>query len=304
VSTVAEVSNPTITGGTCEPSARAEREPASGELPVTVIERRSGWGFVDLTEIWRFRELLFFLIWRDVKVRYKQTVLGAAWAILQPLATMLVFTLFLGQMAGLAATDMPYSLFVLAGILPWTLFANGITSAGQSVVSSQNLVTKIYFPRALIPLGAIGAGIVDFAVALGLLFLLMVWFGVAPGFAVLSLPLLVFGVIMAAMGVGMLLAALTVAYRDFRHIVPFLVQLWMFATPCIYLDAGTVLGPTTQTLLPLNPIYGFVLNFRAAILGLELDAYSLAVSGAISVALLLLGSLYFRRVERGFADII
>jgi lipopolysaccharide transport system permease protein len=304
VSTVAEVSTPTTTGGTCEASASADREPAGGELPVTVIERRSGWGFVDLTEIWRFRELLFFLIWRDVKVRYKQTVLGAAWAILQPLATMLVFTLFLGQMAGLAATDMPYSLFVLAGILPWTLFANGITSAGQSVVSSQNLVTKIYFPRALIPLGAIGAGIVDFVIALGLLFLLMTWFGVAPAFAVLCLPLLVLGVVVAAMGVGMLLAALTVAYRDFRHIVPFLVQLWMFSTPCIYLDAGTVLGPTTQALLPLNPIYGFVVNFRAAVLGLELEAYSLAVSGGVSLVLLLLGSLYFRRVERGFADII
>jgi lipopolysaccharide transport system permease protein len=284
---------------------------ASGELaeqgaapPVTVIERRSGWSAVDLGELWRYRELLFFMVWRDVKVRYKQAVLGVAWAILQPLASMVVFSVFLGRMAGVAGSVEHYGLYVFTGMLPWAFFANAITAAGASVVGNQNLVTKVYFPRLIIPLGAVGAGLVDFAIGSGMLLLMMLWYGVLPGWAALLAPLIVLGLVLAALGVGTLLAALTVAYRDFRHAVPFAVQLWMFATPVIYLPADMVAGPLGQKLLPLNPAHGLILNFRQALLGGPLDGYALAVSGAVSVLLLVVGAFYFRRVERGFADII
>jgi lipopolysaccharide transport system permease protein len=273
-------------------------------LSVTVIEHRPGWQVVDLGELWRYHELLFFLTWRDVKVRYKQTILGAAWAILQPLATMLVFSLFFGRVAASASSNVPYSLFVLAGIVPWLFFSNAIASAGQSVVGSQNLVTKVYFPRLIIPMGAVGAGLVDFAIACGLLLAMMAWHGIAPGLSFVFVPLLMLGLVIAALGVGTLLSALTVAYRDFRHAVPFMVQLWMFATPSIYMQAGSDPGSRLRYLLPLNPAYGLIANFRQAMLGGEIDVYSLAVSGAVSVLLLLGGCLYFRRVERDFADII
>jgi lipopolysaccharide transport system permease protein len=274
------------------------------DLPLTVIERRPGWQFVDLGELWRYRELLFFLTWRDIKVRYKQTVLGAAWAILQPLATMVVFSLFFGRVASSPSADLPYPLFVLAGLVPWTFFSNAISSAGQSVVGSQNLVTKVYFPRLIIPAGAVGAGLVDFAISFGLLLAMMLFYGVSTGWGLALAPVLALGLMMAALGVGTLLSALTVAYRDFRYVVPFMVQLWMFATPAIYLQAEGALGPRSQALLPLNPAYGLIVNFRAAVLGGPFDHYALAVSGTVSLALLLAGGLYFRRVERGFADII
>lgn len=274
------------------------------EPPVTVIMRRPGWQVVDLGELWRYRELLYFLTWRDVKVRYKQTVLGAAWVILQPLATMVVFSLFLGRVAAEASSDIPYPLFVLAGLVPWTFFSNAISSAGQSVVGNQNLVTKVYFPRLFIPMGAVGAGAVDFAISFGLILVAMLAFGVVPGWGVLLVPLLALSLLVSALGVGTLLSALTVAYRDFRYVVPFMVQFWMFATPSIYLQDDSGIGPLGRALLPLNPANGLIANFRIALFGGVVDAYSLAVSGAVSLALLGAGCLYFRRVERGFADII
>ncbi len=277
--------------------------PPEGGPPVTVIEPGRAWRLVNLAELWQYRELLFFLVWRDVKVRYKQTALGAAWAVLQPLATMLVFTLFLGRL-GAAPSDLPYPLFVFAGLLPWTFFANAVTAASQSVVGNQGLVTKVYFPRLLIPLSAAGVSLVDFAIACALLGGLLLAYGVAPGWGALLVPALVLGLAVAALGVGALLAALTVAYRDFRHAVPFLVQLWMFATACIYLEAEAVVGPRWLAVLPLNPAYGLVANFRQAVTGRPLDLYSLAVSAAVSLALLVLGCAYFRRVERTFADVI
>ncbi len=282
----------------------APSDAPADDLPVTIIERRPDWQIVDLRELWRYHELLFFLTWRDVKVRYKQTVLGAAWAVLQPLATMIVFTLFLGRMAGVATTDVPYPLFVFAGMLPWTFFANAVSSAGNSVVGNQNLVTKVYFPRLIIPMSAVGAGLVDFAVAFGLLLLMMVGYAVAPSWQIVFAPLLVLLMTVAAMGFGTLLSALTVAYRDVRYAVQFGVQLWMFATPCIYLNPETSIGPNARLLLPLNPAYGLIYNFRQSMLGGPLDAYSLTVSAAVGLTALLLGCLYFRRVERGFADII
>ena len=278
--------------------------PPPDDLPVTIIERRPGWQIVNLREFWRFRELLFFLTWRDIKVRYKQTVLGAAWAVLQPAATMVVFVLFLGRVGGIADNIENYSLFVFAGLLPWTFFANAISSGGQSVVGSQNLVTKVYFPRLIIPMGAVGAGLVDFGIAFGMFLLMLPFYRIWPSWNMLLVPMIVLILVIAALGVGTLLSALTVAYRDFRYVVPFSVQLWMFATPCIYLDAVSVVGPRGTALLPLNPAYGLIHNFRQAMLGGPLDWYGLSVSTSVSIALLLVGCLYFRRVERGFADII
>lgn len=271
----------------------------------TIIERRPGWRMVDLAELWRYRELFYFLTLRDVQVRYKQAALGAAWAILQPLATMLVFSLFFGRVAAArSATAWPYPLFVLTGLVPWGFFSGAIASAGQSVIGNERLVSKIYFPRLMVPLSAIGAGLVDFAVAATLLVPLMVWYGVFPGVNVLVVPLVVAALVMAVVGVGTLLAALTVAFRDFKYIVPFLTQLWMFATPAIYLQAEDVVGPWGRWLLPLNPAHGLIDNFRHALLGAPLDLYGLVVSSTVAAFGLVVGVMYFRRVEREFADII
>ncbi len=274
------------------------------ELPVTLIERPDRWQSINVSELWAYRELLLFLVWRDVKVRYKQTALGAGWAILQPLATMLVFTLFLGRLGGVRPEDVPYPLFVLSGLLPWLLFASVVTAAGQSVIGNHNLVTKVYFPRLLIPLSAAGVGLVDFAIALVLRLVMMLAYGVLPGWGVVLAPALILLLMTAAVGAGTLVSALTVAYRDFRHVVPFLMQVWMFATACIYMQAEAVVGPQWEAVLPLNPAYGLVSNFRQAMLGRPLDLYALGLSGTVSVALLVAGCAYFRRVERTFADII
>jgi lipopolysaccharide transport system permease protein len=287
-----------------------ERTPPSGDdrppvaLTLTVLERNPGWRVVDVGELWRYRELLYFLTLRDIKVRYKQTVLGAAWAILQPLATMLVFSLFFGRVAGDPSSDVPYSLFVLAGLVPWMFFSNAIGQAGQSVVGSQTLVTKIYLPRLLIPSGAIGAGLVDFAISCVMLLVIMAWYGVVPGWTFALVPLLILGLVISALGVGTLLSALTVSYRDFRHVVPFLVQFWMFATPCIYLQKEAAYSTPIRLLLSLNPAYGLIGNFRAALLGMPLDFPALAFSSLVSVGLLFLGCMGFRQMEGAFADVI
>ena len=288
----------------------SEQSPLStdSELPLTRIKPASGWQVIDFRELWRFRELLYFLTWRDVKVRYKQTALGAAWAILQPLCMMIVFSMFLGRLAKSDAIDIPYPLFVLAGLLPWTFFGNSVSNSGQSVVVNERLVTKIYFPRIIIPLAAVGAGMVDFVIALGLLAVMMIYYmvfrDVQTGRMILLLPIPMLGMLVAALGTGSLLAALTVAYRDFRHAVPFVMQVWMFATPSIYMPASTLAASNWASVLPLNPAFGFVQNFRLALLGRPLDLYSLAISGVVSIGLLFLGCFYFRRVEHQFADII
>jgi lipopolysaccharide transport system permease protein len=284
------------------PPLGESRPPAS--LAVTVLERKPGWRVIDLGELWRYRELLYFLTWRDIKVRYKQTVLGAAWAILQPLATMLVFSLFFGRVAANPSSPVPYSLFVLAGLVPWMFLSNAIATAGQSVVASQSLVTKIYFPRLIIPMGAVGAGLVDFAISFATLVLMMAWFGARPGWSFVLVPFLMLGLVIAALGVGSLLSALTVLYRDFRHVVPFLVQFWMFATPCIYLQQEVAFGTSGRLLLLLNPAYGLIANFRAALLGLPLDHTALAVSSLVVLVLLFLGCFCFRQMEGSFADVI
>jgi lipopolysaccharide transport system permease protein len=281
-------------------------------LPVTILQRRSGWHWVDLGELWRFRELLFFLTWRDIKVRYKQTVLGAAWAVLQPFATMVVFSLFLRPGAGTnPEIERYYPLFVFAGLLPWTFFANAITQASQSVVGNERLVTKIFFPRIIIPMAAVGAGLLDFVIAFGMLLAMMLYYPLSlqgawvpnPGWNILLLPVILVGLMISALGIGTLLSALTVAYRDFRYVVPFAVQLGLFVTTSIYRTGEH--SPTVEYLMPLNPAYGLIANFRLAVLGGgPIDVYSLVVSLSVSIVLLLAGCLYFRRVERGFADII
>jgi lipopolysaccharide transport system permease protein len=278
----------------------------AAELPETLIRRRPGWQLVNVAELWRYRELLFFLTWRDVKIRYKQTALGVAWAVVQPLANMAVFALFLGRLTGIGDRQEHYWLFVLVGFLPWTFFSNALTAATGSVVGNERLVTRIYFPRLIIPFSAVGASLVDFAIAGGLLLLVLPFYPPPAHWEVLLLPVIVLALVALAAGMGTLLAALTVAYRDVRYLMNFAVQLWMLATPIIYLRAD-LLGPRARAVLPLNPAFGLINAFRQALLGPGLndyDWYAFGVSSAVSLALLVAGCLYFRRVERGFADII
>lgn len=274
----------------------------STEQPTIIICAGANWRFLNFRELWQYRDLLYFLVWRDVKVRYKQTILGAAWAILQPVATMVVFTMFFRRATSMPTDGESYPLFVLAGLLPWFFLSNAISSASQSIISNQGLVTKIYFPRVLIPMSSVGAGVIDFGVSLLVLIAIMGFYRVVPGPSLLALPLLIGMLVLTAFGIGTLLSALTVAYRDFRHVVPFGLQLWMFATPAIYLTFHGAHDSHWQWWLPLNPAHGLIENFRAAALGGQLNWYSLAVSSLVSLALIMLGGFYFRKVERRFAD--
>jgi lipopolysaccharide transport system permease protein len=277
-------------------------ETSSAEPPLQIIGPTRAWQLVNVRELWRYRELLFFLAWRDLCVRYRQTVLGIAWAMLQPLATMIVFSIFLVRVSPeIGATPVPYTLFAYTGLAAWFFFANAISSAGQSVVMNHNLVTKVYFPRLLIPMSAVLVALVDFAASTLLLVALMVYFGTAPTWGLLLAPVLLLGLLLAALGVGMLLAALTVAYRDFRYVVAFAVQLWLFATPGIYMDTSSW---NSAAWLGLNPAHGLISGLRTALLGGAWDVGAILVSVAVSLLLLAAGCLYFRRVERNFADII
>ncbi len=274
-----------------------------------VIEPCRGWVLVNVRELWTHRELLFFLVWRDIKVRYKQTALGAAWAILQPVLMMLVFTIFFGKLAAVPTPgNLPYPVFVYAGLLPWSFFATAIASAGNSVVGSEKLITKIYFPRLAVPFAAVGAALADFAIAFGVLIAMMIWYQIVPSLAILWIPVVMALLTLAALGVGTLLAALNVAYRDFRYVIPFLVQLWMFATPTVYMQpdakAGSNLPVAVQTLLTLNPITALVGAFRAATLGGPFSISQFLIAVGIVLIVCLVGCLYFRRVEDNFADII
>ncbi|MDY3561492.1 ABC transporter permease [Gemmata sp. JC673] len=272
------------------------------EPPLSVIEPGTR-ALPDLRELWRYRELLFFLALRDVKIRYKQTVFGVGWAVAQPLATMGVFALFLGRIAGVGAGVEHYPLFVFAGMVAWAFFSNTVTSAANSVVANERLITKVYFPRLAIPLSTVGVGLFDLVIASLLLAAMAAWFGAAPAWSVLVLPLVVLALAVSAAGVGVLLSALIVAQRDFRFVLGFGVQLWMFATPSLYVPAEA-LGPRAQALLPLNPAHGLVAAFRQAALGGPFDWYAFAVSAAVGTAVAVAGLAYFRRTERSFADTI
>ena len=295
-----------------DPGAGAEKEAIPGAVSeagshVTVITPPDGSRFIDFGELWRFRDLLYFLAWRDVKVRYKQTALGAAWAVLQPALMMVVFTLFFQKLAGKnASSDIPYPLFAYCGLLPWTFFSTAIAGAGNSVIGSERIITKIYFPRLSIPFAAVGATIVDFVVALGLLVGLMTWYGVAPSHNIWLAPLVYSMIVLSALGVGTFLSALNVSYRDFRYVIPFLVQVWMFATPSVYMPADPSAKPSglAAWILACNPLSGLIASFRAAVVGGPIPWSSLATSSLCAVLFFAVGCLYFRRVEDRFADII
>lgn len=273
-------------------------------LPETIrIEPPKAWSALNLAELWRFRELLYFLVWRDVKVRYKQTVLGAAWAVLQPALTTLMFTIFFGTLGGMSQkVEGSYALFVYVAMQPWTYFANAVSMSANSLVGSSHLISKVYFPRLLVPLAAIGAGLIDFAVGFALTLLLMIVYHVTPHAGILIVPLLLVATTVVAAGAGILLAALIVAYRDFRYVVTFLVQLWFFATPVAY--PLHIVPERWQLLYSLNPMVGIVAGFRWAILGTDFPVQSLLISAFSGLVLLAIGVRYFLRVERRFADII
>ncbi len=278
--------------------------PSRPESRLTVIEPDSGPGLHTLGELWRFRELLLFLVWRDVMIRYKQTVIGVFWAVLQPVAVMGVMTFALGRVAGEPGAAVPYWLFVLTGLVPWMFLSAAVSGAGLSVVANQQLVTKVYFPRVLLPLSAAGLAGVDFLVGCGVLAVAAPLAGVVPGWHLLALPLALAVLLLVACGLGLFLAAVTVKYRDFRVVVPFLIQMWLFLTPTIYLQAGVAFGPVGQLVQMLNPAHGVIAAFRWAALGGELDAPSLAVAAAEGGLLFVGGLWYFHKVERDFADVI
>jgi lipopolysaccharide transport system permease protein len=284
---------------------------ASGEVPSRpeptphvrplIIRPRSGWIAIDWRELWESRELLYFLILRDVKVRYKQTVLGVAWAVLQPLFTMIVFTIIFGRFAKIPSDGLPYGLFVFAGLLPWTFFSNNINQASMSLLNQQSLLTKIYLPRLFIPASAIGSGLIDLMVSFLVFGALMIYYGVGVSPKVLILPLLVLLTAAASLGVGLALAALIVTYRDFRYVVPFLVQSWMYLSPVIY--PVSIVPKRWQPLLALNPMAGIIDGFRSALLGLPWNTTTLIISSCSSLVLLIYGLFYFRKTERSFADV-
>ncbi len=269
---------------------------------LTVIEPRVGFHMLNFRELWAYRELLWVLTMRDIKVRYKQTVLGASWAIIRPVLTMVIFSVVFGQLAKLPSDGFPYPVFVYAGLLPWLFFANAISTSGQSLVGSANLVSKVYFPRLIIPLSSVGAGLIDLLISTGVLLLLMIWYGVPLTLNLLAAPLLLVGVVFAALGVGTLLSALTVAYRDFTHLTPFMVQIWLYITPVIY--PVSMVPKDWQWVMFLNPMTGLVEAFRAAFLGKAFDLTGIAISFAVALIIFLIGVAYFERVERRFADII
>ena len=270
--------------------------------PLVVIQPSRSWKLVSLKDIWAYRELLFFLTWRDVKVRYKQTALGAAWAILQPLFMMLIFTLFFGRLAGVGSSGIPYPLFALAGLVPWTFFSNAITTSGNSLVGSSNLITKVYFPRLLVPAAAMLAGLVDFALAFAMFVVLMAYYRVVPTVHVLFLPVLILLTALFALGVGTWMSALNVKYRDVRFALPFLIQLWLFVSSVIM--PSSALGPKWRRLLLLNPMSAIIEGYRASLFGLPFDWPAIGVAAVITFAVLFYSIFSFSRVERSFADII
>lgn len=273
------------------------------QIPEIIIRPSKGWVPLNLRDLWEYRELLYFLMWRDIKVRYKQTVLGAAWAVLQPVLTMIIFSIFFGRLAGIPSDGLPYPVFTFAGLLPWQLFAHALTESGNSLVANQQLITKVYFPRLLIPMSAVLAGLVDFLIAFVVLIGLMLYYGITPTWAVLFLPLFLLFALGTALAVGLWLSALNVEYRDVRYTLPFLTQIWFFATPIAY--SSSLLPEPWRVLYGLNPMAGVVEGFRWALFGKVGGIEPLIVVSALVVCALLFGGMaYFRRMEKTFADVV
>jgi lipopolysaccharide transport system permease protein len=273
------------------------------EGPVLRIEPSRGWVALKLRELWTYRELLYFLAWRDVKVRYKQTALGASWALLQPLLTMLVFSLIFGRLAKMPSDGIPYPIFTLAGLAPWTFFAQGLTQSATSLVGNSQLIGKVYFPRLAVPLATVLATLVDFALTFLLLVGMMLIYGIRPNSHIVYVPVFALMALITSLEVGFWLSALNVNYRDIRYVVPFMVQFWMFATPIVY--PSRLLPEPWRTLYGLNPMAGVVEGFRWSLLGVKTQlGPMMAISAAVSLAVLVSGMFYFRRMERTFADVI
>src|SRR5580700_7566276 len=271
--------------------------------PVLILRPSTGFLRLHLRDLWEYRELLYFLVWRDIKVRYKQTALGAAWAILQPVMTMLVFSIFFGRLAKVPSDGVPYPIFAYVALLPWQLFAFALTESSNSLVASQNLITKVYFPRLVIPISSVLAGLVDFAIAFVILLVMMLYYGIVPTAAVALLPLFLLFAVVTALSVGLWLSALNVKYRDVRYTIPFLTQFWMFATPVAY--PASLVPEKWRALYGLNPMAGVVEGFRSSLVETPSSPGAMTVVSCVMVLLLLgTGLLYFRRMEGTFADIV
>jgi len=284
-------------------SELAIRNSPPSVLTTLRIAPSKGWVSLKLRELWEYRELLYFLVWRDIKVRYKQTALGASWAIIQPFFTMVVFSLFFGHLGKIPSDGIPYPLFSFAALVPWTFFANGLGQSSNSLVGNANLITKIYFPRLIVPLASVFSGIVDFLLAFVVLLGMMLYYGIAPTLNVFWLPLFVFLALVTSLGVGLWFSALNVEYRDVRYVVPFITQFWLFATPIAY--PSSLLSQPWRTIYGLNPMVGVVEGFRWALLGTNTaPGPIIAVSSAAALVILVTGAFYFRRMEKTFADIV
>ena len=272
-------------------------------LPTLRIAPSKGWVPLKLSELLEYRELLYFLVWRDIKVRYKQTALGATWAIIQPFLTMVVFSLFFGHLAKMPSDGIPYPIFSFAALVPWAFFANGLSQSSNSLVGSSNLITKVYFPRLIIPLASSFSGVVDFLIAFAVLIAMMLYYGLLPTLNALWLPLFLLLAMVTSLGVSLWLSALNVEYRDVRYVVPFITQFWLFATPIAY--PSSLLHEPWRTIYGLNPMVGVVEGFRWALLGTKTaPGPIIAVSSAAAIVILITGAFYFRRMEKTFADIV
>ena len=274
-----------------------------GPLPTIVIQPAPPWPGINVGELWANRELLLFLVWRDIKVQYAQTALGAAWAVLQPLLTMLIFTVIFGRLAKIPSDGVPYSVFTLAALIPWMYFSNAFSTASSSLVTSANLITKVYFPRLIIPIVSVLSGLVNFAVSCAVLALMMAWYHVSPSVLALPMiPVLILITILTATGVGCWLAAIYIQYRDVRHIVPFIVQIWMYVSPVVY--PLSLVPERYRTLYALNPMAGIIQTFRVVLLRTGSVPWDiLGVSTIVAVLLFVTGALYYRRTEHLFADV-
>ena len=273
------------------------------DLPELLITPANRWIPLNLGELWEYRELLYFLVWRDIKVRYKQTALGAAWAVMQPLFMMLVFSLFFGRLAKVPSDGIPYPVFAFCALIPWQLFANALTESSNSLVGNQNLITKVYFPRLVIPIAAVLSGLVDFAISFVILIGMMLYFGIVPGWSIVVLPGFILLAVLTALAVGLWLSALNVQYRDVRYTMSFLIQFWLFATPVAY--PSSLIPESWRALYGINPMAGVVEGFRWALLGKTSPPGAMLWVSVLVVASLLIGGLYyFRRMEQEFADIV
>ena len=293
------------------PSSQPTSRPLAEDLPVTIIRPTSGWRALDLREVWRYRELMLTLAWREITIRYKQTFLGAAWAIIQPLMTTGIFSVLFGLLLGKgnepSAGDVPYAVSTFCAMLPWQLFATSLNQSGNILIQYRSMITKIYFPRLILPMAAVLSSLVDFGIAFVALLAMMAFYGIFPGWAVLTLPFFVILAIMASLSVGLWLAALNAIYRDFRYVIPFIIQVGMFVSPVVYSMESIQgrLSPWAWTLYSLNPMAGVIEGFRWALLGTSHGPGPMLVLSAVATAIILVGGMfYFRRMERLFADVI